>query len=382
MMQSAPLVSVIMPVHNGAPWLSAALEGVLAQTMADFELIAVDDGSTDAAPELLAGFASRDARVRVVTHASSQGAGPARNTGLDAAQGAYLLFLDADDLFEPELLERTVAAAQAAQADVVLFGADEFDRVRLARENPFILARELLPACDPFNRDDVPARLFQLCTPEAWTKLIRREFAQAHGLRFQDLPNTNDMLFTLSALALAQRVTSVRDVLVHHRVGRAGSIQTSRKRTSLAFLDALRALQTRLRQEGLLDQLQESFANLVVFHCLYNAEAPAPWPQIFAEFDVGHLPAVAYWQPGDFARVVGLVCEAWDDDASPADAFPPQFWYQAAFAQHDALVASELAHRADVEQAWAEAELVKGSVSFRLGRALTAPMRLFRRRRT
>ncbi len=382
MTQSAPLVSVIMPVHNGAEWLPAALEGVLAQTMGDFELIAVDDGSTDAVPQVLGAYAARDPRMRVITHVTPQGAGAARNAGLDAARGTYLLFLDADDLFEPELLERVVTAAQAARADVALFGADEFDPAGVTRENRFIFAHELLPACDPFNRDDVPARLFQLCTPEAWTKLIRREFAQERGLRFQDLPNTNDMLFTLSALALAERVTSVCGTFVHHRVGRAGSIQTSRKRTSLAFLDALRALQSRLRREGLLDQLQESFANLAVFHCLYNAEAPASWPCVFAEFGVGLLPADAYWQPGDFARVAGLVCEAWDDSASPADAFPPQFWRQATFAVHDALVASERAHRADVEQAWAEAELVKSSASFRLGRALTAPMRLFRRGRT
>ncbi len=379
---SAPLVSVIMPVHNGAPWLPAALEGVLAQTTADFELIVVDDGSTDATPEVLGRFSARDARMRVITNAASQGAGLARNRGIDAAQGTYLLFLDADDLFEPCLLGRVTQAAQAVQADVVLFGADELDAAGAVRENPFIQACELLPARDPFNRDDVPTRIFQLCTPEAWTKLFRREFVQAHGLRFQDLANTNDLLFTLSALALAQRLTSVRDTLVHHRVGRTGSIQASRSRNSLAFIEALRALQARLRQEGLLDRLQESFANLAVFHCLYNDEAPVPWPQVFAEFGVACLPAGAYWQKGDFARVVGLVCEAWDDQASPADAFGPEFWRQAAFAEHDELVKTERALRADVDRAWAEAELVKASTSFRLGHALTAPIRLLRHRRT
>lgn len=369
-----PLVSIVMPVHNGAPWLDEALAGVLAQTMGDFELVAVDDGSTDATPGMLAAYAARDTRVRVLTHTSSQGAGPARNSGLSAARGEYLLFLDADDAFEPTLLERTMAAAQAAQADMVLFGADELAPAR-RRKNRFIFVEELLPARDPFNRDDVPTRLFQLCTPEAWSKLIRRDFVEEQGLRFQDLKNTNDMLFTMSALALARRVTSVREVLVHHRVGRRGSIQSSRGR-SLVFLDALRALQARLDSEGLLPQLQESFANLAVFHCLFNDKAPAPWPHVFAEFGVNQLASDAYWLEGDFLRVAGLICGSWDEATSPAEAYGAEFWRSAALAEHAEMLRREREHEEDMERAWDEAELVKASTSFRLGHALTAPMRL------
>lgn len=376
-----PLVSIVMPVHNGAEWLPAALDGVLAQTRGDFELIVVDDGSTDDVPEVLASFAARDSRVRVLTHATSLGAGAARNAGLDVAQGEYLLFLDADDLFEPTLLERAAEQARVTGADMVLLGADEFGVPGEWRENSFFLAAGLLPVHMPFCRDDVPARLFQLCTPEPWTKLFRRSFVLEHGLRFQQLQNTNDLLFTLSGLALAQRVSVVRDVLVHHRVRRVGGIQASRGRDPLAFLEALRALRNRLEAEGLLDQLRESFANLVVFHCLFNDDAPADWPCVIAELGVGDLPGDRYWLEGDYSRVARLVSGSWREGVSPAEAYSADFWRTAAVAWRDDCHSCEERLRqatAQVDEAWAEVERVKASASFRLGSTLTTPLRKLR----
>ena len=383
-LNEVPSVSIVMPVHNGAEWLPAALDGVLAQTMGDFELIAVDDGSTDDVPQVLAAYAARDPRVRVLTHATPQGAGGARNAGLDAAQGAYLLFLDADDLFEPELLGRAVEEARRSDADMVLFGADEFEVEGVRRANGFYLAAGLLPVDVPFCRDDVPTRLFQLCTPEPWTKFFRRGFVLEHGLRFQQLQNTNDLLFTLSGLALARRVGVARDVLVHHRVGRAGGIQASRSRDPLAFLEALRALRARLELGGLLDQLGESYANLVVFHCLFNDDAPADWPCVFAELGVAGLACDRYWIEGDYTRVVRLVSESWQEGASPAGAYDADFWRTATLMWRDDCRSCEqrlqqLQHAAlQAEEAWAEVARVKSSASFRLGRAMTAPLRKLR----
>lgn len=99
-----------------------------------------DDASTDETPGILAGYAARDARITVVTHGCNTHAGTARNDGMERATGTYLLFLDADDLYEPSLLERAVDRAQASGADMVLFGADEFEGdLAHARPNPFLL---------------------------------------------------------------------------------------------------------------------------------------------------------------------------------------------------------------------------------------------------
>lgn len=107
---SAPLVSLVIPAHNAAPWLRATLDSALAQTHPALEIIAVDDGSTDATPALLTGYvAAHPGRVRVLTQANS-GAAAARNHGLRHAAGAYVKFLDADDLISPEAVAAQVAA--------------------------------------------------------------------------------------------------------------------------------------------------------------------------------------------------------------------------------------------------------------------------------
>ena len=381
MSDSAPLVSVVMPLHNGVEAFRQAMKTLLDQDTSDFEIICIDDASDDGAREVLAHYESSTSRIKAVYHALKKGAAASRNEGMDIAIGKYLLFLDADDLFEPTLIGRVTAEACRTNADMVLFGADEFEIEGAYRRNEFFLEDDLIPTACPFNRDDVPQQLFQLCTPEPWTKLFNREFVVRHRLRFQELQNANDMLFTLSGLALAQRISSLNERLVHHRVGRPGSIQWSRGRDPLAFLKALRALGQRLRTEGLYDRLFKSYANLVVFHCLFNDDAAAPWADIFTELGVAALPRDSFWLSGDYERFVKLVLESWDQSNSRADAFPSDFWYNAALLQRDELRCV----RADLDEvgrqtaeAWREAGRIKDSLSFRVGSMLTAPCRLLR----
>ena len=383
MSDSAPLVSVVMPLHNGVEAFRQTMKTLLDQVSSDCEIICIDDASDDGAREVLVHYESSTSRIKAVYHTLKKGAGPSRNDGMDIARGKYLLFLDADDLFEPNLVESVATEAERIDADMVLFGADEFETEGEWRSNRFFLVSDLVPAAAPFNRNDIPNRLFQLCTPEPWTKLFRRDFAMENGLRFQGLQNTNDMLFTLSGLALAARVGAVPDVLVHHRVGRPGSIQASRGRDSLAFLAALRAVKQRLEAEGLFDQLAESFANLVVFHCLFNDDAPASWAEVFAELGVSGLPEHAFWLDGDYERYTRLVLASWEEGNGLACAYGKDFWYKAALLERADLKRS--AQRADelqrrVDDAWRETELVKASLSFRVGSTLTAPIRKLRER--
>ncbi len=101
---STPLVSVIMPVYNAAPFVGAAIGSVLGQTLRDFELIAIDDASTDGSREILARIA--DPKCRVLTNDTNLGAAETKNRGIDQARGEFLAFLDADDLAVPERLAR------------------------------------------------------------------------------------------------------------------------------------------------------------------------------------------------------------------------------------------------------------------------------------
>ncbi len=100
-----PRVSVIMPVYNREKYLGAAIESILAQTLADFELLVVDDGSTDASAEIMQEYAERDRRVRFFRHEVNQGQGAAINTGLETARGALVAIMDSDDISKRERLQ-------------------------------------------------------------------------------------------------------------------------------------------------------------------------------------------------------------------------------------------------------------------------------------
>jgi teichuronic acid biosynthesis glycosyltransferase TuaG len=104
----APRVSIITPMFNAARWLPETLASVRAQTMADWEHLIVDDGSTDESPAIVEAAARADSRIRLARAPRNLGPSAARNLAIDAARGRFLAFLDADDLWLPEKLERSV----------------------------------------------------------------------------------------------------------------------------------------------------------------------------------------------------------------------------------------------------------------------------------
>ena len=119
--RAQPLVTVVVPVHNGARFLAETLASVLAQTWSAVELVIVDDGSTDASPEIAAGFASRARLLRQV----NGGVAAARNAGAAHARGAFVAFLDQDDVWEPDLLATLVPELER-QPECALAYADSW----------------------------------------------------------------------------------------------------------------------------------------------------------------------------------------------------------------------------------------------------------------
>ena len=120
-LSTVPVVSVVMPVHNGAKYLREAIDSILNQTFRDFEFIIVDDGSTDESATILADYVRQDARVKVISQINA-GITPSLNNGMRAARGEFLARMDCDDLSMPERFEKQVAYLRA-HPDCVLVGS-------------------------------------------------------------------------------------------------------------------------------------------------------------------------------------------------------------------------------------------------------------------
>lgn len=267
---SSPLVSVIVPVRNAGLYLDECIDSIEKQTMSDWELVAINDSSTDNSLEILERRAALDSRISIYQHCGN--AGTARNEGMDHAAGKYFIFLDADDFFEPEMLQEAVSRAEKHATDIVMFGGRRYDnRTGELFENFDFLRMHLAPS-GVFSRGDVPETLFRITYPGPCTKLFRADFIRQHGLRFQSLTNAEDLSFTLSAVALAERLLAFGGDYLRYRVNTGKSTEDTKKKDPLCFLEALFRLQEILEEKDLWPELKKAFGEQFLSTVRYNLD--------------------------------------------------------------------------------------------------------------
>ncbi len=265
----APLVTVVMPVYNAMPYLARALDTLLDQNLGELELICIDDASEDGSYMLLEEYASHDPRIRIIRQ-EHVGAATARNLGLAHASGKYLYFADADDWFAPTMLERVVRRAEETQAEIVLFNAVIYYLAeQRAKEPRHYLRQKQLPANEVFSRKDCEnGSLLYLTISAAWNKLYLRSFVQANDLRFQILPNSNDTLFMIASMSLAERIAVLNECLMTHTTQNRKSLQGSREAEPLSFLQAYEASYDFLQSSGLYDDVRQGFDNKFIWQAV------------------------------------------------------------------------------------------------------------------
>lgn len=195
-------VSVIIAVYNVEKYLRQCMDSVVNQTLHDIEIICVDDGSTDNSLSILKDYQIKDARVKIYAQ-QNKGAGAARNLGLQYAAGAYLAFLDADDFFELDMLEKAYAAIRAAQAQIVVFRSDQYreDLGKFVQVN-WTIRQDELPPYRPINCRNMNGNVFKVFVGWAWDKLFEKKYIDEHQFWFQEQRTSNDMLFVFSQLLL------------------------------------------------------------------------------------------------------------------------------------------------------------------------------------
>lgn len=263
-------VSVILPVYNGEKYLEQCMESIIGQTLREIEIICVDDGSADRSPEILESYVHRDKRIRVVRQKNA-GAGAARNTGLSQARGEYLSFLDADDFFEPDMLEQAYRKAKEQNAQVLVFGSDQYrGDLDEFRQVSWTLRKHALPPYRPMNFRTFTENVFKVFVGWTWDKLFEREFVEKYGLKFQEQRTSNDLLFVFTAIVLAERIEIEEKLLAHQRRDNLESLSNTREQSWQCFYSALTALRENLVRYGLYYELEQDFINYALHFSLWN----------------------------------------------------------------------------------------------------------------
>lgn len=184
-------ISVIIPVYNSEKYLARCVESVINQTYQDWEMLLIDDGSTDKSGKMCDQYASSDVRIKTV-HQKNARIGAARNRGLDMASGDYITFIDSDDFIEPDTYETAIMLAKKYDADLVQWDCEYFydndrnadDMNRPKAEDTVVIADRVqaMRMCVMRERGDKRFNNIQMCSHCVWTKLGRKEVFD--GVRF------------------------------------------------------------------------------------------------------------------------------------------------------------------------------------------------------
>lgn len=211
---SLPLVSIIVPAYNVESTVAAAVESLMAQNYPNFEVVCVDDGSTDATPGILDGLAAKDSRVRVVRKANG-GYGSAINMGIDSSRGEWIGILESDDVCRSDMISRLVAEGMERNADMVkadwrIWWHEKGDarpagKIRRSWRGHFLTRRERLELCR--------------VSPAIWSAIYRKDFLNANGIYCLETPGAafQDTSFNIKAVLSCERLAALPDAFVDYR---------------------------------------------------------------------------------------------------------------------------------------------------------------------
>lgn len=399
--------SVLVPAYNAQDFLVSSVESALAQrqprrddpdgTPFDLEVIIVDDASTDDTPRIADELAARDARVRTIHRERNGGEGPARNSGLDVARGEWLVCLDADDLLEPDALATLAARAVRTDADVMLYRFRMFRDLAASWDvgAAYQTGNVRVGADGTFDPRACPDRLYSSFWSSVANKCLRIPFLREQGLRFADTPRIGDVYMMLTSLSCARRVALVDASLYLYRVDVKTSLTNRGDAYPLSFYRACADVHDALVARGLWATFRRGYCNWLVENLPYNLKT-------MKSLD-GYAKLLDAFRDGGFARL-GI------DDFPRDEAANPWAWDHVRQLRDEGLEEGlfgfvrrmgseetdmdmrlgELGARAqslqsrldeaqrELERVTSERDALAGSASFRVGRALTAPLRKLR----
>lgn len=283
-------ISVIIPVYNVECYLDKCIQSVLSQNFLEYEVILVDDGSTDESGKICDEYSQKYSQIRVI-HQKNKGLGGARNTGIEAACGDYLLFIDSDDSIKENMFSFLYNTAFENGSDIVLFGMDYIDE-----DDRIIETRR--PFNDGIRNIDSDERMSIFSVdPYAWNKFYRRELFIKNNIRYPEKIWYEDLCVTPKIILCADKLT-LTDRVFYNYLQRKNSIMhvknADRNSDMLAVVtDVLDFYKTK----GVFDKYYQQLCFMTVMHVMVlctlrvaSADIHHPLLKQFYDFTYNNFP--------------------------------------------------------------------------------------------
>ncbi len=264
------MVSVIIPVYNAEMYIAECLDSLIHQTYSALEIICVDDGSTDGTYSILETYRLKESRIKLFRQ-DNQYAGAARNKGIGAAEGKYLLFVDADDFCREDMVEKLVNKAESESTNILIFDLNLYDdkAKKIVQDSwksvyPSYFGEGVKSAVD------LKDTIFQVAHSGPMNKLFLREFVVKNNIWFQQIPRTNDLFFVYVAMTYAERIAILDEKLEYYRINNLGSLQSTNDRSPFSFFTALQGLKDNLVHRGVYSLFQKSYEKMALSVSMVN----------------------------------------------------------------------------------------------------------------
>ncbi|MCI8598700.1 MAG: glycosyltransferase family 2 protein [Lachnospiraceae bacterium] len=258
-------VSVIVPVYNAQQYLETCMDSICGQTLKELEILCVDDGSTDASYEILQNYAKKDSRIKLLSQ-KNQYAGVARNHGMKYARGKYMAFLDADDYFECDMLEKMYERAEEGNLDLVICRYGQYsEKTGKVMFPDWTYINSFFHTKQEFSGKQLKhAGIFQIANGWPWDKLFRTDFVKACGYEYSDFRSSEDGFFVFMLMARAERISYLDDIFVRHRIDLPGSLSNTRESNWENGFKMLLLIKDEMERLGIYKIYEQSFLNEVV----------------------------------------------------------------------------------------------------------------------
>ena len=230
-MSTTPKVSVIIPVYNGMEFIERSIKSLLEQTLTDFEILVVDDCSTDDTVKILERLSNEDCRVRYFVNQNNQGQGCSRNYAISKAEGEYIAFVDSDDWMDPNALNLLYDKAQKLNAQIINFNVrvhkrdnkivvsnnDDLQRVKF--NESYLKNNEFQNSSDyqfSYCWNDLRLGRRLNCATTCWNYFCRLDFIKKNNIRFSSSRIGEDNLFAMMLNFYADRIYVISDALYNY----------------------------------------------------------------------------------------------------------------------------------------------------------------------
>lgn len=280
-------LSIIVPVYNTEEYLCECIDSLISQNWSDIEIICVNDGSTDNSAEILDEYRQNDNRIKVISQ-ENRGLSGARNSGLHAATGDYVCFVDSDDILMHGACERLAMECIGKNPDLIIFGAETIPAS--ARVNDRWTDVTLSPP-DMMCRDgNLNALMLQPSAwPFVWRNCIRRKLLDEHGLTFDETARYGeDTVFQLCMLPACKRVSFISDRLYSYRISRKGSLmeqlRSGQQIRAALHMPIVEKVADFWKASGLMERFGSTFKAWSLEFVAYDiSQAPEPFRSTYAK---------------------------------------------------------------------------------------------------